>query len=117
MTKKELINSSDHFVNENVKIAGTNYDRRRKVTGDMKHRMVQMHNAGKSYSTIAAHFNVCYDTVKRTVEPYYNELEKERKRLLQLEKNYQYKVPGVDKELADYKRSLLEKRRPLLISL
>ena len=55
MTRKELCNQSDSFINKNVLIEGTNYDRRRKVTKDLIYKMSRMRNNGKSYSYIANH--------------------------------------------------------------
>lgn len=117
MTKKELIKSSDAVINTKVKVAGTNYDRRRKVTKDMSRRMNQMYEAGKSLSTIAERFDVSPDTVRRTVDPAYNEREKARKRELQVRNNYQHHYSGEGKDLANYKRSLLESNKRIVISL
>ena len=117
MTRKELINLSDSKLNSTVKIAGTNYDRRRVVTKDMKRKMNQMYDAGKCIATIADHFDVSCDTVKRAVIPMFNETEKARKK--EVRKRYGYTTP-YDKcykaEVADYKRELLKNRRPLIIS-
>ena len=117
MTKKDLINSPDYVVDNVVKIAGTNYDRRRKVTKSMKRRMIQMYDAGKSISSISVHFGVSYDSVKRAVIPEYNTREKERKRKLRLENGY---VPEYDpnrqNERANYKRQLLMENKKITIS-
>ena len=82
MTKKEIINSADSTLNSMIKIAGTNYDRRRKVTTSMRRRMMQMYGSGRSISSIADHFSVSYDTVKRTVDEIYNKSEQIRKKEL-----------------------------------
>lgn len=116
MTRKELIESPDYVVNSKVKIAGTNFDRRRVVTKSMKHRMIQMYDAGKSLSTIAAHFNVSSDTVKRAVNPMYNETEKARKRVVAKRYTTEYD-PDSYSERAQYKRRLLsEKKKSLVVS-
>lgn len=118
MTRKELIESSDYVVNSKVKIAGTNYDRRRVVTKSMQRRMIQMYNAGKSLSIIAAHFNVSTDAVKRAVSPMFNETEKARKReLARVQKYISEYDPEAFSERAQYKRRLLsEKKKSLIVS-
>ena len=117
MIRKELINLSDSKINSIVKIAGTNYDRRRVVTKDMKRKMNQMYDAGKCISTIADHFSVSCDTVKRAVIPLYNETEKARKRAVR--QKYGYTTPyrnWYKSSIANYKRSLLKNRKPVIIS-
>ena len=115
MTRKEIINSSDSVVDSMVKIAGTNWDRRRVVTRSMKRRMIQMYEAGKSISKIADHFNVSFDSVKRSVNEMYNETEKARKR--ELSKNYPSTYdPFAVKDRANYKRHLLIEGRGVIIS-
>lgn len=118
MTRKELIESPDYVVNSKVKIAGTNFDRRRVVTKSMQRRMIQMYEAGKSLQTIAAHFDVSPDTVKRAVSPMFNETEKARKRDLARTKKYISEYdPEAFSERAQYKRRLLsEKKKSLIVS-
>lgn len=71
MNKKELLNESVYVIDAAVKIQGTNYDRKRKVTKAMKHRMEQMYAAGKSYRQIAEHFGVAPQTVKYNLDEDY----------------------------------------------
>lgn len=118
MTRKELIESPDYVVNSKVKIAGTNYDRRRVVTKSMQRRMIQMYESGKSLSSIAEHFDVSVDSVKRAVSPMFNETEKARKRELARVQKYIYEYdPEAVSERAQYKRRLLsEKKKSLIVS-
>ena len=117
MTKTELINSPDYIVDNRVKIAGTNFDRRRKVTKSMKRRMIQMYESGKSISTICRHFGVSYDSVKRAVVPMYNEMEKARKRSIAKKYNLGLEYdPARAPERADYKRKLIMENKPIIIS-
>jgi len=117
MTKKELINSSDYVVDKAVKIAGTNYDRRRKVTKSMKRRMNQMYEAGKSIYSISEHFNVSYDSVKRAVNSMFNEAEKARKREVNKKHGpYTDYDPSNLSNRANYKRQLLMENKRLVIS-
>ena len=115
MTRTEIINSTDNVVDTMVKIAGTNWDRRRVVTKSMRRRMLQMYGAGKSLSKIADHFDVSYDTVKRTVFDSYNESEKERKRALSKKYTVEYN-PNRLVDRADYKRQLLKEHKSVIIS-
>ena len=117
MTKRELMKCSDSKFNSMVKIAGTNYDRRRKVTKSMRNRMNQMYDAGKSIYSIADHFDVSPDTVKRTVDDFFNESEKIRKKALNKRMGYKSEYnPNKRKELANYKRNLLKENKKLIIS-
>ncbi len=112
MTRKDIINSSDSVVNKVVHIAGTNYDRRRKVTKSLRRRMIQMYNAGKSISYIADYFSVSWDTVKRACVESYNESEKLRKRDLYRRMRYTTEYnPTKKRELANYKRLLLKENK------
>ena len=117
MTRKQIINSPDSVVDSAVKIAGTNYDRRRVVTKSMRRRMIQMYEAGKSISSIAKYFDVSFDSVKRAVNESYNESEKARKRLVNRTYKYITKhAPGEQRDRAKYKRELLMANKKLVIS-
>lgn len=116
MTKNEIVNSSDYIINKMVKIAGTNYDRRRKVTKSMKRRMIQMYESGKNISYIATYFNVSYDSVKRAVNPMFNETEKARKRQVAKDHNYYSYNSNSFKERANYKRELIKNRKNVIFS-
>lgn len=113
MTRRELITSTNSTVDSMVKIAGTNYDRRRKVTNDMKRKMTQMVNAGKAYSTIAEHFNVSADAVRRNTDAEFNASEQQRKR--ELAKRAGYRSESNAAERAEYKRGLLKAGKKLII--
>lgn len=111
MTRKDVINSTDTVVNSMVRIAGTNFDRRRKVTNDIKHRMQQMVDAGKSYFTIANHFNVTPYTVRLNTDAAFRASEYNRR------SNYpQYSETGSSAERAEYKRNLLRAGKKLAIN-
>lgn len=71
MNKRELLREKNYVIDSAVKIQGTNYDRKRKVTKSMKHRMEQMYAAGKSYRQIAEHFGVAPQTVKYNLDEDY----------------------------------------------
>ncbi len=73
MTKREIMKLSDAKLDKAVKIQGTNWDRKRKVTKQMQYRMMQMLDAGKSVNYIAEHFDVTPHTVKYNTDPEYKE--------------------------------------------
>lgn len=104
MTKRELMELSNSKLDETVKIQGTNYDRKRKVTKDMQRRMIQMVNAGKSIYTVAEHFSVAPQTVKYNTDPewraWYNATRD----------GSHYGPTASVEERANYKRQLLENR-------
>lgn len=98
---------SDFELDRAVRIQGTNYDRRRKVTKSMKRRMTQMHDAGKSYSVIAEYFGVTPCAVR------YNLDEDYKKEINAKRKFYAHNTVPDGTELAEraaYKRGLLKNR-------
>lgn len=103
MNISKFVNRSDTAVDNAIKIQGTNYDRKRKVTKNMKHKMEQMYAAGKSYNYIANHFGVAYNTVR------YN-LDEEFKQSINRDRNNYARnwkpEPGILSDRANYKRDL-----------
>lgn len=97
----------DSSIDKYVRIQGTNYDRKRKVTKSMKRRMEQMYGAGKSYTFIANHFGVDPKTVR------YN-LDESFKKAINAERNNYARNWVADEnvlaERADYKRTLIKDR-------
>ena len=71
MTKREIMKLSDTALDKAVKIQGTNFDRKRKVTKQMQYRMKQMVDSGKSITYIAEHFDVTPQTVRYNTDPEY----------------------------------------------
>ena len=63
------------------KVAGTNKDKRRKVTNGTIHRMNQMVSAGKSLTTVAEKYGVSTYTVKYHTDKEFNASEKARKKV------------------------------------
>ena len=109
MTKREMMKLSDNKLDKVVKIQGTNYDRKRKVTKQMQYRMMQMLNAGKSYKTIAEHFDVTPHTVKYNTNPEY-------KKWWNTTRDGKHYGPNLSdsKERGAYKRELLRTRKELI---
>lgn len=68
MKKKELLALSDLRLDAAVKIQGTDYDRKRKVTSKMVKKMLNMSKKGKSYKDIATKFGVSSLTVRYNLD-------------------------------------------------
>lgn len=64
-----------------AKVAGTNNDKRRKVTNSTIYRMNQMVAAGKSLSTVAEKYGVSTYTVKYHTDPKFKASEAARKKV------------------------------------
>lgn len=111
MTKKEILKLSDSAIDKAVRIQGTNYDRRRKVTKQMQFRMMQMLNAGKSVNTIAEHFSVTPHTVKYNTDESYNSWYKKNRT-----NNRYYTVHSSGAERGAYKRNLLKSRKSVVFA-
>lgn len=112
MKKRELMKLSDNQLDTKVKIQGTNFDRKRKVTRQMQYRMLQMLKAGKDMKTIAEHFNVTPHTVKYNTDPEFKK---------QWNKNRNGKHYGTTSNYSSadrgaYKRELLKLRKSVIIS-
>lgn len=69
MTKKEVMNMSDSMLDKTVKIQGTKFDRKVKVSNSTIEKMNWMRSCGKSYSSIANALGVSYTTVKYHTDP------------------------------------------------
>ena len=110
MKKSELLELTDSEFNKKVKVAGTNWDRRRKLTNKDIYEIKRMYSRIKSVSDIAERFNVCNSTVKYHLFEDYKAY-KNRDRL-----NYvNNSNSGSYKELASYKRKLLNENKRLIV--
>ncbi len=107
MNVKEMIKMSNSAIDSMVKIQGTNYDRKRRVTKDMKNRMSQMYNAGKSYSAIANHFGVTPRTVRYNLD---EEFKKRENKVRNIYARNWVPEKGMIAERAEYKRQLIQDR-------
>lgn len=112
MTRKEILNLSDSAVNESVKIAGTDYDRRRKVTKEIAYRMKRMVESGnKTFAEIGEHYGVSPNTVRYNTDPEFRKSEIERRY------NYAFTPSTKDlHEVANYKRSLIKQGKKLVVT-
>lgn len=61
----------DNKLDKAVKIQGTDFDRKRKVTFMMREQMKRMQKSGKTFREIAERFNVDPHTVKYNIDEKY----------------------------------------------
>lgn len=73
MNKIELLTLTDEALDAKVKIQGTKYDRKRKLSDQLIRKMNSMSKRGKSVSEIAKKFGLNYLTVKYNVDPIFKE--------------------------------------------
>ena len=102
-----MMNMSSTAIDSAVKIQGTNYDRKRKVTKSMKHRMEQMYTSGKSYSYIAEYFGVTPYTVRYNLDEDFR-YERNKKRN-DYARNYTPTKETVE-DSVEYRKELLKNR-------
>lgn len=62
-----------------VKIAGTDYDRRRKLSTKDVSCIRKAYAAGTSIFTLARRYNVCYNTIKYHVDPAHKETSNKKR--------------------------------------
>ena len=65
------MNITDFQVDKIVRIAGTNYDRRRKLTTSDVRSICKEYNSGSSVRDLANKYGVTYFTIMYHVDPYY----------------------------------------------
>lgn len=112
MKKSELLKLNDSEFNKKVKVAGTNWDRRRKLTNKDIYEMKRMYSRNKSVSDIAEKFNVCNSTVKYHLFEHYK-YEKNSNRWKYA--NNSISTYSKRKELINYKKQLLNSNKKLNI--
>ena len=110
MKKSELLKLSNSELNKKVHVAGTNYDRRRKLTNKDIYEIKRMYKRNNSVSKIANKYGIAYSTVMYHLSEDYKAY-KNKDRL-----NYvNNSNSGSYKELASYKRKLLNENKRLIV--
>ena len=104
MTRTEKINLSNTALNKEVIIAGTDYDRRRKLTNKEIYNLRRSYQNDTDINVIASRYNVSPMTIKYHVDPIYR-AESNKRRASYAHNTSQ--DSSYRKELADYKRQLL----------
>lgn len=69
--KINVLKMVDDKLDKTVKIQGTDFDRKRKVTSEMREQMKRMKNRGKTFREIAERFNVDHRTVRYNLDEQY----------------------------------------------
>lgn len=77
-SKKSLLLLSDTQLNQTVRIQGTKFDRKRKVSDKTDAKMKELYNSGMSVIDIARLLNMNYGTVRYHVDEDYNKLCRSR---------------------------------------
>ena len=103
MTKWEIL--------RNVKIAGTDFDRRRKLTTEKIQMVQDLYDKGYSISSIADVFNVSYSTIKYHVNKDFRSWFNKNRA-----KYGRYTDRSMDKvyETIEYKKEILEGKRVVI---
>lgn len=102
MTKLQTLTLTDNALDRAVKIQGTMYDRKRKISDSVIRKMTKMLKAGKTASYVAGLFGCSSTTVKYNTDPVYRELHKSRCSGAHTGKNHVSKLNRVA-----YKRQLV----------
>lgn len=69
--KINVLKMVDDKLDKAVKIQGTDFDRKRKVTSEMRDQMKRMKKRGKTFREIAERFNVDHRTVRYSIDEQY----------------------------------------------
>lgn len=112
MNKEKLFNLADTTLDNKVHIAGTNWDRRRKLTNKDIYEIKRMYKRGKAISVIASKYNVTSGTIKyHLFEDYKREVNQKRKEYI-VNNNA---TPESRSERARYKRYLIDNNKRIAV--
>lgn len=70
-SKINVLKMVDNKLDKAVKIQGTDFDRKRKVTSEMKDQMDRLQKKGRTFREIAALFGLDHRTVRYNLDPNY----------------------------------------------
>lgn len=79
MNKKEILKLTDAQLDAKVKIQGTKYDRKRKISDWTITKMKRMSKKGKTPSEIAEKLGISIIGVKYNIDPEFKRLHNERR--------------------------------------
>lgn len=74
MTKKNVLSLSNYELDKVVKIQGTKFDRKRKLSDNTIAKIKWLHSCGKSYHKIANLLGVSYSAARYYTDPIYKYL-------------------------------------------
>lgn len=110
MTRGQLLKMSNSAIDKGVRIAGTKFDRRIKVTDNMKKKMRNLREKGVSYAKIAEELSVDPSTVRYHLDDMYRVSHNANRAL------YARSTPRIDMAArVQYKKELLKSRKKLTI--
>ena len=78
MTKLQTLTLTDNALDRVVKIQGTMYDRKRKISDAVVKKMTKLLKAGKTVSYVANLFGCSSTAVRYNTDPVYRDLHKSR---------------------------------------
>lgn len=111
MTKREICKRSDSVINKKIRVVGTDYDRRRKLTNRQISNIKKYYARGLSLSEIARKFDVSPSTIRYHVnEAFKNYVNQKRKEYIYAE---EFDHVSYFKNLAAYKRKLVNSGKNL----
>lgn len=106
MTRKQVLALDDLYLDKVVKIQGTKFDRKRKVSDSTIKKIKRLYDKGMSVTEICEKYSMNWLTVKYNVDPEYKKVYNERR---------DGKHTGVDSiskaERIQYKRDLIKRRK------
>lgn len=105
MKRKQLLQQNDKTIDRVVKIQGTAFDRKRKVTPKLVKQMSKMLHKNKSIAEIAKYFNLSYATVRYNIDPEWRKAQIAAQRGKHTGNTY-----ITTKDRVEYKRSLIKSR-------
>ena len=107
MNKKELLNKSDAQINRIIKIQGTNFDRRRKLTLNEVAKIRDYYfNKNISIAELAKKYKVSYHTIKYNVDDDYRYKSNFRRNFYNVNSN----IENLNERIT-YKKELIKKNK------
>ena len=75
MNKKlEILKMTDEAVDKKVKIQGTEFDRKRKISKATLRKMLSLKSKNKTVAEIARQLGLCYHTVRYNIDPEFRKI-------------------------------------------
>jgi len=113
MTLQEKLNLSDSALNKKVFVAGTDYDRRRKLTNREIYNIKRSYeNTSRDINYLAEKYSVTPSTIRYHVDPVYRSYTNVKRK----EYSFSEPVKGYKEDLANYKRDLMRLGKRLPVS-
>ena len=111
---KKLFNLKLNMFDKKVILAGTDYDRRRKLTNKDIDNIKKEHDEGKSVSYLVSKYGVSYNTIKYHLTDTLGKKEFNKKRSQYPNNSYISSIEHRN-ERVEYKKNLLKEGKELII--